>query len=112
MIYQLRARMTDQTRKQQIEAMLADDPNDPELRYMLAMEHVSEENDEGAVSCFAEIIKRKPDYAPAYHQGGRALVRLGKINEARAMLQRGIPIARQQGNDHAAGEMTELLESL
>jgi Tfp pilus assembly protein PilF len=104
--------MAEKTRKQMLEEMLDDEQNDPELRYMLAMEHAGEGDDEGAVRRFEEIFLVAPDYAPAYHMAARALVRLGKIDEARATLQRGIPAAQQQGNVHAAGEMTELLESL
>jgi hypothetical protein len=100
------------SRKEQIEAMLADDPNDPELRYMLAMEHVSAGDDSAAVVCFRDLIAQTATYFPAYHMGGRALQRLGKISEARSLLQEGIPLAMRQGNTHAAGEMQELLDNL
>ncbi len=104
--------MSGKTRKQQIEEMLQETPNDPELRYMLAMEHVSEGDDDGAVRCFEELIQIAPDYPPGYHQGARALVRLGQIDRARSLLEKGIPTAQKVGNHHAAGEMTELMESL
>ena len=100
------------SRREQIEAMLADEPNDPELHYMLAMEHVSAGDDAGAVHCFERLIQIAPTYPPAYHQAGRALQRLNRIAEARTLLTQGIPIAEKQGNSHAAGEMTELLHSL
>jgi Flp pilus assembly protein TadD len=100
------------SRKEQILAMLADEPNDAELHYMLAMEHASQGDDEGAARCFAELVRVAPNYPPGYHQGGRVLQRLDRIAEARALLLQGIPIAKAQGNDHAAGEMTELLHSL
>jgi Flp pilus assembly protein TadD len=102
----------DKTRKQRIQEMLADAPTDPELRYMLAMEHVSEGDDGGAVACFRELLQVAPSYPPAYHQAGRALQRLGRLAEAREILEQGIPIALQQGNQHAAGEMQELMENL
>ena len=104
--------MTAKTRKQQLEAMLAEEPNDPELRYMLAMEHASAGDDEAAVRCFRELFALAPDYAPAYHQAGRTLERLNRTDEAREVLRRGIPVALKQGNAHAAGEMQELLDSL
>jgi tetratricopeptide (TPR) repeat protein len=100
------------SRLEQIRAMLADEPNDPELRYMLAMEHVSLGDDQAAVACFEELIRLAPKYAPAYHQAGRALQRLDRLDDARRLLLQGIPIAEGQGNSHAAGEMTELLQSL
>ena len=104
--------MSAKSRREQLEAMLVDEPNDAELRYMLAMEYVSAGDDAGAVRCFAELIRITPKYPPAYHQGGRALQRLNRIDDARALLSQGIPIANKQGDAHAAGEMAELLESL
>lgn len=104
--------MSAKTRKQQIEEMLADQPDDAELRYMLAMEHVSASDDEGAVRCFRELLARSVDYPPAYHQLGRALHRLGRSGEAREVLERGIPAALQKGDQHAAGEMQDLLDNL
>src|SRR5687768_10175729 len=92
------------SRLEQIRAMLADEPNDPELRYMLAMEHASQGDDAAAVGCFEELIRIAPNYAPAYHQAGRALQRLDRSAEARRLLEAGIPVAQAQGNEHAAGE--------
>ena len=100
------------SRLQQILAMLADEPNDPELRYMLAMEHVSGGDDEEAVRCFQELLSATPDFPPAYHQGARTLQRLGRIDQARELLERGIPVSMRIGDAHAAGEMQELLENL
>lgn len=100
------------SRKQQLEEMLETEPHDAELRYMLAMEHASGGDDEGAVRCFEELVAVAPDYPPAYHQAGRALTRLNRISEARTVLQKGIPVALKKGDTHAAGEMEELLNSL
>jgi tetratricopeptide (TPR) repeat protein len=104
--------MTAKTRREQIEEMLADEPNDPELRYMLAMEHVSAGDDAGAVRCFEELLRIEPAYPPGYHMAGQALLRLGRIEPARELLRRGVEAARRQGNLHAAEEMQGLLMSL
>ena len=104
--------MAGTSRRQQLEAMLAEDPNDPLLRYMLAMEYVSGGNDAGAVDCFGELFQRAADYVPAYMQCGQALARLNRTGEARDVWQRGIKHAQQQGNEHAAGEMQGMLEGL
>jgi Flp pilus assembly protein TadD len=100
------------TRMQRIEAMLAEAPTDPELHYMLAMEHISQEDDAGAVRCFEKLFAVAPNYPPAYHMAGRTLQRLGRVDEARAILQKGIPIALSRNETHAAGEMQELMEQL
>lgn len=104
--------MTTKSRKQQLEEMLAEDPNDPFLRYGLAMEHVSAGQDEEAVRCFRELLQVAPEYVPGYMQGGRALTRLQRDEEARSMYQQGIAMARQKGDAHAAEEMERFLEDL
>lgn len=95
-----------------IQAMLEDEPDDPELRYMLAMEHASLGDDESAVAAFQDLIARSPDYPPAYLMAGQTLQRLGRISEAKALLTLGIPAATRVGNVHAAGEMQGLLDTL
>jgi Flp pilus assembly protein TadD len=104
--------MAAASRREQLEAMLAEEPHDPELRYMLAMEHASAGDDETAVRCFQEVIAITPKYPPAYHMAGRALQRLNRNTEARALLTQGISIAQQMGDHHAAGEMADLLQGL
>lgn len=104
--------MTVATRRQQLQAMLADAPGDHELHYMVGMEYISEGNDAAAVQCFGDAIALAANYPPAYHMAARALVRLGRIVEAKAMLEHGITAAEGVGNFHAVGEMQELLQSL
>ncbi len=103
--------MTD-SRIDQFLGMLDDYPDDHEMRYFLAMEYANAGNDQEAVKWFQESIKLKQDYPPAYHMGGRALTRLGQTEEATAMLQQGIQVAQSVGDHHAAGEMTEFLETI
>ncbi|MGH7225689.1 MAG: tetratricopeptide repeat protein [Gemmataceae bacterium] len=104
--------MSGKSRKQQIEEMLTEDPNDPFLRYGLAMEYVSAGQDEEASHCFEELRRVAPDYVPAYLQAGLTLTRLNREEEARVVYQTGIAVARQQGDGHAADEMARFLEGL
>lgn len=104
--------MTARSRMQQITAMLEEMPEDHELRYMLAMEHVSAGDDATAVTVFEELMRRAPDYPPGYHQAARALARLERLDEARAVLRRGIPIAQARGDAHTAGEMADFLSGI
>jgi Flp pilus assembly protein TadD len=104
--------MAAKSRLEQIEAMLSAEPDDPELGYMLAMEHASTGHDAKSAECFQTLLQRCPDYVPAYHQAGRTLVRLNRLEEAKAVLRLGIPVALRTNNEHAAGEMQELVESL
>jgi thioredoxin-like negative regulator of GroEL len=104
--------MSEKSRKQQIEEMLALDPDDSFLRYGLAMEHVSAGQDEEAAEQLVDLIGRDPGYVAAYLQAGQALIRLGRDEEARKILQDGIAAANKAGNDHAAGEMAGFLQAL
>jgi Flp pilus assembly protein TadD len=100
------------SRKERLEQMLQEDPNDPFLRYGLAMEHVAAGDDAAAVEIFRGLIEVAADYVPAYMQMGQALARLGRDQEAQAAWQQGIEQARRQGNDHAAAEMQGMIDSL
>lgn len=104
--------MSGKTRKQQIEELLTLDPNDSFLRYGLAMEYVSAGDDESAMHEFQVLNQQDPDYVPAYLMAGQALLRLGREEEARAMLKEGIVVAKRNHNEHAAGEMFGLLQTL
>ncbi|MGE3808261.1 MAG: tetratricopeptide repeat protein [Gemmataceae bacterium] len=104
--------MAEKTRKQRIEELLAENPDDPLLHYDLAMICVSDGDDEAAVARFHDLIGRAPKYVPAYQQCGQALLRLGKDEEARAVLTTGIATARSQGEQHPADEMQGMLESM
>jgi tetratricopeptide (TPR) repeat protein len=104
--------MSGKTRKEQLEELLELDPDDSFVRYGLAMEHVSAGQDEEAMRYLRELIRRDPEYVPAYLQAGRALIRLGEDDEARTTLRTGITVATRKGDEHAAGEMTGFLESL
>lgn len=100
------------TRRQKIEAMLADDPSDIFLRYSLALEMAQEGESDASLAVLAELSRGTPPYVPAFHMAARHLVALGRHEEARGVLREGIEEARGQGNAHAAGEMAELLASI
>jgi Flp pilus assembly protein TadD len=100
------------SRKEQIEAMLANDPNDAMLHYMLAMEYVSAGNDAEAVRRFSELQRVAPDYVPGYLQAGQAFLRLGQLDQARSTWQCGIEVAARLGDRHAHDEMLGFLATL
>jgi thioredoxin-like negative regulator of GroEL len=100
------------SRREKIEAMLAEEPGDTFLRYSLAMELDKEGDNEASLAKFTELTRDQPPYVPAFFMAGQQLVRLGRTSEAREFLRAGIEAARAQGDAHAAGEMGEFLASL
>ena len=100
------------SRREKIEEMLKAEPGDPFLRYSLACEYDNEERHDESHSLFQGLIADKPPHVHAFFRGAQLLVKLDRIEEARAMLREGIEEARRQDEMHAAGEMGELLASL
>ncbi len=100
------------SRREKIEAMLADEPGDTFLRYSLAMELDKEGDHAGSLVKFTELTRDQPPYVPAFFMAGQQLARLARMSEAREFLRIGIEAARTQGDAHAAGEMSEFLASL
>ncbi|MDB4676747.1 hypothetical protein OAF09_00810 [bacterium] len=100
------------SRREKIEAMLAEDPDDTFLRYSLAMEHRSEGNNTQSLEILDALISEAPPCIPAFFMAGQQFVDLDRIDDARDYLRRGIDEARNQNDAHAAAEMSELLTSL
>jgi predicted Zn-dependent protease len=106
--------MNPQQRRQMLEEMLAESPDDNELRYALAMEEVSAGDLEAAVRRFRELASLGPDksHVPAFLMAGQILQKLGRAGEAIAILRDGVEAAQKQNNMHALGEMQGMLDML
>ncbi len=92
--------------------MLVDDPTDVFLRYTLALELDKAGEHDDSLDKLTELIEENPPYIPAFFMAGQQLARIGRVNKARDVLRVGIDAARDQGDSHAAGEMSEFLASL
>ncbi len=104
--------MSAPSRREQLEEMLRDEPNDAFLLYGLALEHAKEDNAADAVATFERLLAAAPDYVPGYFQYGQFLVRAGRHPEARQVLERGVAAAQRTGDTHAAEEMQGFLLGL
>jgi len=92
--------------------MLADEPGDSFLRYSLALEWAKEGDHDKSLELLEKLSEESPPYVPAFFMAAQQLVPLGRVTEARRYLRDGIEAARREGNDHAAGEMSEFLTGL
>jgi hypothetical protein len=100
------------TRREKIEAMLRLEPGDQFLRYGLAAEFASEGRHEESLAIYQGLMAESPPHVPSFFRGAQLLLSLDRVADARTLLRDGIEAARQQGDSHAAGEMSELLASL
>ena len=100
------------SRREKIEALLAQEPADQFLRYGLAIEYDNEARFDESLRLFEGLASGRPPHVASYFRGAQLLVKLERVDEARTWLRDGIEEARRQGDAHAAGEMSELLASL
>lgn len=95
-----------------LKAMVAQNPADAFARYGLAMELIKGGELAGAVAEFRALLDHNPDYAAAYFHGGQALEKLGDIDQARALYEKGIEVTSRTGDQHARSELQAALELL
>ncbi len=96
----------------QIQSLLAREPDDAFLNFALAMELARQQRTDDAVAQFDRVIALNTHYTPAHFQKGRTLLNAGRLDDARSALQTGIERALAIGESHAADEMRELLDSI
>jgi tetratricopeptide (TPR) repeat protein len=101
-----------QSRIEQYQAFLAQDPGNSFARYVIAQEHLKQGNTAEAVAAFRELIARDPDYVAAYYHGGKALERAGDPEAARALYRTGIEATGRTGDAHTRAELEEALAAL
>ena len=99
-------------RREKIEALLREDPDDVFLRYSLALEMEATGEWEAGIEILESLARGTPPYVPAFQMAAQHLVARNHVDDARRILREGIDEARRQGKAHAAGEMAELLMSL
>jgi Tfp pilus assembly protein PilF len=88
------------------------DPNDSFVAYGIALEYISTDNYDDAEKFLSEIIIKDPDYLPAYMQLAQVKENLNKIDEAKDTYQKGIEVAKMNGELKTASEMEEFLNEL
>jgi tetratricopeptide (TPR) repeat protein len=92
--------------------MVAQDPANSFARYGLAMELAKTGDLVGAVSEFQALLATNPDYAAAYYHGGQTLEKLGRLDEARVVYEKGINVTSRIGDAHTRGEIEAALSLL
>ena len=92
--------------------MVAQNPKDSFSRYGLAMEYANTGSLDKAVEEYDSLLEFNPDYAAAYYHGAQALEKLGRLDDARRMYQRGLEATRRIGDGHTHSEIQAALDIL
>ena len=95
-----------------LKQMLAQDPNNSFARYGLAMEYANTGELEEAVAEFDALLQQDANYAAAYFHAGQALEKLGRVENARTVYEKGIEVTTRKGDAHARAEIEAALQSL
>ena len=101
-----------ENRLSKLEAMMALDPEDQLLKYMLALELEKASDHDRSLRLLTELMQAEPPYIPAFVMAGQQQAATGQVEAARDTWQVGIAAARLQNEDHAAGEMAQFLQEL
>ena len=91
------------SRIEQLQKILALDPNDPMTHFGLGKAYGDEQHWEQAASSYRQAIALKPDYTAAYQGLGDALSTLDRTDELRKVLEEGIAVGTKNG-DHIPTE--------
>jgi len=92
--------------------LLKKTPDDSFLSYGAALEYISTGNYEEGEKYLSSLIKKDPNYVPAYMQLAMVYENLNLIDKAKNIYKEGIEIARKNNDSHAAEEMEEFLNEL
>lgn len=95
-----------------LKAMIAQDPANSFARYGLATEYANSGQLDAAVKEFEMLLEKDDTYVAAYYHGGQALEKLGKVEEARRLYQRGLEACTRKGDSHTYAEIERALNLL
>lgn len=98
-------------RLEQLRQFIHDDPNDPFNYYALALEYAKSDV-ETAITQFRDLMLKYPDYLPAYYQAGNLFEAMGNREQAVAVLEKGIALAKQQQQYKTLRELQSVLDEL
>lgn len=99
-------------RVERIKEMLTTNPHDSFLNHALALEYIKAGDDTGAQLLFEQLLEREPGYVGSYYHLAKLLERNGQVQEAIAVYEKGMHMAKEKGEQHAFNELRSAWEEL
>jgi Tfp pilus assembly protein PilF len=99
-------------RIEQLKQFIAASPADSFLRHALALEYVKIGSLEDAKQQFETLLAADPQYVGSYYHLGKLLERLQHTDQAIAIYEKGMEVAKQVGDRHAYSELQVAHEDL
>ncbi len=91
--------------------MLESRPDDPRLRFGLALEYLTADRLEEGVRELRRYLDSTEDEGNAWGRLGAALQEMGRDDEAREAYRKGVEQARRHGHPTMAQEFEEILDA-
>ena len=99
-------------RIEQLQNFLQQSPSDPFLHHALALEFIKDGEDQSAEKHFRTNLDAVPDYVATYYHLGKLLERDGRADDAMAIYERGMVVAKAAGDMHTYSELQSAYEDL
>ena len=100
------------SRIEKLLAFIESSGKDSFLQHALALEYIKIGDDEKARNLFNELLLREPSYVGSYYHLGKLLERVGDLEKAFRIYQRGMEEAKRAGDQHALNELRGALEDI
>ena len=99
-------------RKKELTRLLECEPDDPFLRYCMAMEHKKVDAHDEAIAWFDKTLEADATYCYAYYHKAQTQEAAGDDEAAIDTYKQGIAAAKKCNDQHAAGELQAALDIL
>jgi len=96
-------------RLQMLLEMERKNPDDAFLKFSIAQEFVSMNNDDDALKYYLVVIEKYPQYVPVYYQLGHLYERRNDLAVAVGVYKKGMLVAKAANDTKTAGELKEAL---
>lgn len=94
-----------------LKTYILEEPNDPFNYYGLACEYMHSAPSD-AMPLFEKLLADYSDYLPTYYQAAQLLTSFEKDEDAVALYEKGIALAKAQNNAKAIKELSSALQNL
>lgn len=82
------------------------------MQHALALEYVKQNDEAAAKAQWEQLLARDEGYVGSYYHLAKLLERQGKTEEAMAVYEKGMQVAKQAGDRHACNELQMAYEDL
>ncbi len=97
-------------RLEQLQQLEKEDPQDPFIRYALALEYLKSDR-RSSEAAFKELIHQHPEYLPSYYPAAHLMIDLEQPAVAEQYFLKGMEVAKAQNDFKTYRELMSAYES-